>query len=225
MTNDKYLQIIDDIIREDITLVSKDRFECILHLKNKINLLEGDVVECGVYKGGMSIFLSHLFQEKIMWVVDSFQGCQPLKNAVYSYEKDERWRDYKFAISINDVKRNFSRFNLNDENRIKFLKGWVKNTLPTCEINKISLLRIDVDSYSATREVLQYLYSKVVSGGVIIFDDTCCYESHDAIKDFFKIETPNDNHNIKFYDAHHNEIDLLNIKDVKIPCGCYMIKP
>ena len=202
-----YSNIIDQILKKNITLISKDRFECILNLKNKVDLLDGDVVECGVYKGGMSIFLAHLFEEKGMWVVDSFEGCQPLKNALYEYTKEERWKDHMFAANLDEVKRNFSSFNLKNTDRIKFLKGWVKDTLPNCEINKISLLRVDVDSYSATKEVLQYLYDKVVSNGVIVFDDSCCYESHDAIKDFIKNEKSNDIPNIKFYDVSHKEID------------------
>lgn len=221
----KHFKLIDEIIKKDITLIGKDRFECILTLKDRIDALDGDIIECGVYKGGMSIFLSDLFSEKKIWVADSFRGCQPLKNALYKYDKEERWKDHQFSVSLEEVKRNFAKFNLKNTDRITFLPGWVKDTLPTCEINKISLLRVDVDSYSATREVLVYLYEKVVTGGIIIFDDSCCYESLDAIRDFFKIEKSNDCNTIKFYDTSHTEIDLLNIKDPEVKCGCYMIKP
>jgi hypothetical protein len=47
------------------------------------------------------------------------------------------------------------------------------------------LLRIDVDGYSPTLEVLTELYDKVETGGYIIFDDLCLYESKDAVYDFF----------------------------------------
>ena len=74
------------------------------------------------------------------------------------------------AISLKEVQDNFKRFGLEGE-RIKYLKGFVNETLPTSGIEKISLLRVDVDAYSATLDVLNNLYSKVQPGGYIIFDD------------------------------------------------------
>ena len=56
---------------------------------------------------------------------------------------------------------------------MKIHKGWVENTLPSIvkEVDKISILRIDVDWYEPTLQVLEYLYDKVIPGGVIICDD------------------------------------------------------
>jgi O-methyltransferase len=68
------------------------------------------------------------------------------------------------------------------------LKGFVKDTLPTSGIEKISLLRVDVDAYSATLEVLDELYDKVVPGGYIVFDDANLKESFEAIKFFLTRE-------------------------------------
>ena len=51
-------------------------------------------------------------------------------------------------------------------------------------IDKIALLRIDVDGYSPTRVVLDNLYDKVVTGGMIIFDDLCLVEAAEAIEDW-----------------------------------------
>jgi hypothetical protein len=214
--------IINEILNKKLTLIDRERFDCIIDLKQQVESHDGDIVECGVYKGGMAIFLAHLFPLKKIWVVDSFRGCQPLKNALFKYEKEERWKDGEFSASIEEVKNNFKKFNILDKNRIIYLEGWVKDTLPTCDINKILLLRVDVDSYSATREVLRYLYDKVVLNGVVVFDDTCCYEAMDAIKDFFIIEKQQPN--INFYTAKHEKIDLLNIDSKNVPCGCYMIK-
>ena len=62
----KYYNLIDEIIEKNITLVGKDRFKCILNLKDRIDVLDGDIIECGVYKGGMAIFLANLFSKKNM---------------------------------------------------------------------------------------------------------------------------------------------------------------
>jgi O-methyltransferase len=195
------------LISETLTLVSEERFDTIDLLKEEIynSNVEGDIVECGVWRGGMSIYLSHMFLDKKIWVCDSFEGFQKLEDAQYKYDNERHDENFdKFhsdslphqtsiKIPLDEVKNNFKNYNLTDENII-FLKGWVKDTLDkkNCKIDKICILRIDVDSYSATLEVLMNLYDKVVDGGYIIFDDSALPECSDAIKYFEKIK------NIKF---------------------------
>lgn len=218
--------LISSIIRGELTLVTKERFKNILAFKDQISNLSGDIVECGSWKGGMSIFLSKVFSEKKLWVCDSFEGCQDPKNGKYVYPDESHKLGQYNGGSVESVKNNFRKYNALDENRIYFLKGWVKDTLipEICPIKEISLLRVDVDSYSATMEVLDYLYNKVVPGGMIIFDDSCLLESNAAIKDFFKLN------DLKYvYDPSDNkEYDIFSIKPYGtrsgLPCGCYFFK-
>ena len=104
-------------------------------------------------------------------------------------------------------------------------KGFVKDSLPTSGIEKISLLRIDVDTYSATLEVLEELYDKVESGGYIIFDDICLYEALDAIQFFFN------QRNLPKYLYHTDTDEKLDLNgyhynnSTGFPAGCYFIKP
>ena len=222
-------ELIDKLIFQSITMVDKSRFDTIVRNSHIIKEIEGDVMECGVWRGGMSIFLSKFFEDRNIWVCDSFEGFQPLEIAKYDYEDEVHTPNYDdmIKVSIEEVKSNFENFGLpvNGE-RIKFLKGWVKDTLKTDEIKKISLLRIDVDSYSATKEILDLLYSKVSIGGIIIFDDSCLIQTVDAFCDFFQ------ENNISF-DLRHPKTDEI-IKDLRVdpnhrnqgylPCGCYIIK-
>jgi len=201
-------ELKEKIINDLYSLVTKERFDTIDIIKDDIytNNIDGDVVECGVWKGGMSIYLSYLFLDKKIWVCDSYEGFQPLSISQYAYNGNERHdenfdknhpnavpNNMSIKISLDEVKSNFKQFGLVDDDII-FLKGWVKDTLnpKTCKIDKISVLRIDVDSYSATLEVLVNLYDKVVSGGYIIFDDSALHECKDAIREFERIK------NIKF---------------------------
>ena len=190
-----------DLFRNKITMVEKPRFNTIDAISEDIkNNINGDIVECGSWRGGMSIYLANTFYDRKIWVCDSFCGFQPLNNAMYRYDKHDRHdenfdRDHPHAIhggmsiiaNIEDVKNNFNKYGFNDENII-FLEGYVKDTLNplNCNIENISLLRIDVDSYSATLEVLTYLYDKVSVGGYIIFDDSALYECQDAIQEFMR---------------------------------------
>ena len=168
-------ELIDNLISENLTMVDKGRFETISRNKKTVENVEGDIIECGVWRGGMSIFLSTIFSDRKIWVCDSFDGFQPLKIAKYQYKDEVHTPNYDsmIKVSLEQVQSNFSRFGFpTSDKRINYLKGWVKDTLNTDEIKKIALLRIDVDSYSATKEVLDLLYSKVSIGGLIVFDDS-----------------------------------------------------
>ena len=225
-----YEDLVQDLIDNKITMVRPDEFKTIFKHCSKITEVEGDVVECGVWRGGFSIFLSYVFQDKNIWVCDSYEGFQPLEIAKHSYDRERHTNHVThnsvgpLAISLEEVQSHFKTYGLGDEERIKFLKGFVKDTLPTSGIEKISLLRIDVDAYSATLETLEELYDKVQPGGYIIFDDSNLYETLDAIKTFFKqrniaefINHPVTNQPLDINLRHTND-------DSGLPAGCYIIK-
>jgi O-methyltransferase len=213
----------NELINAGVTMVLPHCFDTINNHKHEISKLKGDIIECGVWRGGFSIFLAKTFPKKKIWVADSFQGFQPIEHASYTYLHERHLPNYVVAASLEDVQANFKQFNIN-EDRVTYLKGFVKDTLPNCGISSICVLRIDVDAYSATLEVLHELYDKVVKGGYIIFDDACLYETLDAIKVFFKEK------NIDPYLIHPSTDQKLPInldapsEDSTYPTGCYIIK-
>jgi hypothetical protein len=225
-----YEDLIQDLIDNKITMVNPNEFKTILKHYPNLSKIDGDIVECGVWRGGFSIFLSYVFQDKNIWVCDSYEGFQPLETAKHQYNKERHTPTYThnavgpLGISLEEVQFHFKTYGLGDEERIKFLKGFVKDTLPTSGIEKIALLRIDVDAYSATLETLEELYDKVQPGGYVIFDDSCLYETLDAIKTFFK------QRNLPEFINHPITDQPLNINlkhtndDSGLPAGCYIIK-
>jgi hypothetical protein len=54
-----YEGLVQDLIDNKITMVRPDEFKTIFKHYSKISEVEGDVVECGVWRGGFSIFLSY----------------------------------------------------------------------------------------------------------------------------------------------------------------------
>ena len=67
-------ELIDNLISENLTMVDKGRFETILRNKKTVENVEGDIIECGVWRGGMSIFLSKFFEDRNIWV-STFKNC------------------------------------------------------------------------------------------------------------------------------------------------------
>jgi len=185
-----YEGLAEHLIDSGVTMLWKELFDLPIRNFQKISSVDGDIVECGVWRGGCSIFLSLLFNDKNIWCCDSYEGFQPLDKTTYDFDGERHTPAFShcalgpLAISLDEVKQNFEDYGLLGDGRIQFLKGFVNETLPTAKIEKISILRLDVDSYSATLDILDNLYPKVQPGGFIIFDDANLTESFEAIKHF-----------------------------------------
>ena len=142
------------------------------------NDIEGDIIETGVWKGGVTIFIKALLDadgitDKKVWVADSFEGCP-----IPELSQDKGFDLYKrkdYAISLESVRENFVKFSLLDE-QVCFLKGWFRDTLPGIKAKKFCLIRLDGDLYESTMNGLDYLYPKLANGGWIIVDDYNCYD-------------------------------------------------
>lgn len=137
----------------------------------------GDLVETGVWKGGATILmrallLAHSDAARRVWVCDSFAGLPPPNTEKYPADSGDTHYQHSdsLAISQERVQANFERFGLLDE-RVRFLKGWFSETLPTAPIEQIAVLRLDGDMYESTMDGLVNLYPKVSVGGYVIIDD------------------------------------------------------
>ena len=158
--------------------------------------LRGEIIELGVFKGN-SLFrwikfrdlLENSYSRKII-AFDIF-GKFPETN----FEDDKKERELFIeetdggeGISYEELNSLLKAQNLQEN--IDIVKGDILQTLPEYLKNnpqlKISLLHIDVDLYEASALSLELLYSHVVKGGVIIFDDYGDFSgANKAIDDFF----------------------------------------
>jgi len=152
----------------------------------------GDLIEAGAWRGGATIFMravlkAHGVTDRAVWVADSFEGLPPPN--IEKYPADEGMNLHLYAalsVSVENVKRNFARFGLLDD-QVKFLEGWFKDTLPDSPIEKLSVLRIDADLYESTMDALVHLYPRLSPGGYVIIDDygafkACAKSVHDYRK-------------------------------------------
>ncbi|MFN5847098.1 MAG: TylF/MycF/NovP-related O-methyltransferase, partial [Chitinophagales bacterium] len=159
-------------------------------LKNKI---EGDFIETGVWRGGAVVWMKGLLKayennDKIVWVADSFSGLPKPDSSKYKQDFNDQHYLYKeLAIPLETVKYNFEKYDLLDD-KVKFLVGWFKDTLPNAPIEKLALLRLDGDMYESTMDALTNLYSKLSIGGYIIIDDWGAVDAcKEAVLDFRKM--------------------------------------
>ena len=139
------------------------------------NNVKGDFIETGVWRGGACIFAKALFniynEDRKVWVADSFEGLPKPNTTLYPDDAgDDLYSLEQLRISEEQVKENFRRFDLLDDN-VRFLKGWFKDSLPNAPIEKLAIVRLDGDMYESTMDGLVNLYHKLSPGGFLIVDD------------------------------------------------------
>jgi O-methyltransferase len=151
----------------------------------------GDLIETGVWRGGACIFMkANLVAggdiDRTVWVADSFQGLPPPNVTLYPADTgDDLYTRSGLSVGADQVRHNFARYGLLDE-RVKFLVGWFKDTLPTAPIGGLSLMRLDGDMYESTWQAIEALYPKLAPGGFCIIDDFGSHQSQAglAVRDY-----------------------------------------
>lgn len=173
------------------TMVGLKRLDSLQHCVTSVirNGIPGDLIETGVWRGGSSIFMRAILKaygdtSKKVWLADSFRGLPPPDPSRYPVDEgDTLWKYSELAIPMEQVKANFSRYGLLDD-QVAFLPGWFRDTLPTAPIERLAVLRLDGDLYESTMEALVALYPKVSAGGFVIVDDYGLPTCRAAIEDF-----------------------------------------
>lgn len=166
---EKEKNILDKI--KPYTMTSFERCINAINLVKKINKnkIEGDIIECGIWKCGILV---------LMKLIDDNEGGE---------RKIRGFDSFKYEISpvsIDEVKNILK--DLNAEN-ILLYEGYFQDSIPNVvnEIKKISILRLDASHYDATTFCLENFYDKVNKGGYIVIDDYGDYEPcKQAIEDF-----------------------------------------
>lgn len=174
------------------TMVGLERLENLQQLLEVVlaDDVPGDIMETGVWRGGASIFMrgvlaAHGDRTRRVWLADSFAGLPPPDAETYPEDEGDVLHSVEYlAVSLDEVKANFERYNLLDD-QVRFLPGWFRDTLPAAPVSRLSLLRLDGDLYESTIIALESLYPKVSRGGFVVVDDysalTACRR---AVDDF-----------------------------------------
>lgn len=149
----------------------------------------GDLIETGVWRGGTVIFMRGLLKaydvaDRTVWAADSFKGLPAPDEAKYPQDRGLHLEHFReLAISIDEVRRNFERYELLDD-QVRFLEGWFKDTLPRAPIARLAVMRLDGDLYESTMDALTNLYDRLSPGGFVIIDDYSIPACRQAVEDF-----------------------------------------
>jgi O-methyltransferase len=169
------LKRLDDLQRCVETLVAED--------------IEGDLIEAGAWRGGSSIMMRATLdtlgaRDREVWVADSFQGFPGTGDGpVVDPEAEEMSMLEFLSIPVEEVKASFDRLGLGE--RVRFVPGFFAQTMPRLRGRRWSLIRLDGDSYEATRDCLEALYPGLVKAGYLVVDDYGAIEvCRNAVDDY-----------------------------------------
>jgi hypothetical protein len=117
-----------------------------------------------------ALLKAHGVRDRKVWAADSFAGLPP-PDRRYPADSGSTFHEQTgFAVSLDEVRRNFAAFGLLDE-QVMFVKGWFADTLPKLTSQVWSLIRLDGDMYQSTYEALDSLYPRLSVSGFLIVDD------------------------------------------------------
>ncbi len=144
------------------------------HLAMALKILEtqpdivGDVIECGVWKGGSAVNLSLVCKivGRKLKIYDSFEG---LPEGELNDREAKHYKKGDFLGSIDEVKSNIKRYGAIE--CCEFIKGWFKDTLPKLD-SPVLLAFIDVDLEASLHTCVRYIWPYLVNQGYI-FTDEC----------------------------------------------------
>ena len=179
------------ICKKESLNISKERFLTLYQSINYVfnNDIHGDFVECGIFKGGSAMMMAYMLAENLeseknqkIWMYDTFEGManaskydenidnQKAFIELDKIKKKENSNDIWAYSSLNYVKNNLKKTNINENNLI-YIKGLVEETLHKSKPEGIALLRLDTDFYESTKIELELLYPLLQKGGILIVDD------------------------------------------------------
>ncbi len=172
------------------------KFLAHFELFKMISGLRGAIVECGVFKGASFVrfaMFRSLFEEKKKRRIIGFDTFEEFPETNFEDDKQCREDFLKKAgtqsISVGQLKSVLKKKKCEDNTEL--VKGDITKTLPEYVKShprlKISMLNLDVDIYEPAATVLEYLYPKIVKGGVLLLDDYKIFPGETkAVDDYFK---------------------------------------
>jgi O-methyltransferase len=199
-----YAEIFDKIAQ--YTMTSRDGLETTYSLFQAIkyineNNIPGDMVECGVWRGGSMMLIAHALRYfgdlgRRLFLYDTFTGMTEPDDIDIDFDNKAMkpvWSKTTgegklmgYGGSEENVRANL-RSTGYPEQQMHFIAGDVLQTIPANSPSGIALLRLDTDWYKSTLHELQHLYDLIVPHGVLIIDDYgWCRGARQATDEFFR---------------------------------------
>jgi hypothetical protein len=133
---------------------------------NRAKHLQGDLVECGVNRGGFARAVMHYIDfakmpNRTFYLLDTYCGIPEQDRPFAAEGCGERYSE-----CYEDACRTFVAFP-----NAKLIRGRVPNTLPQVTADKVCFLSIDMNCAEPEIAALDFFWDKLVGGASVVLDD------------------------------------------------------
>jgi O-methyltransferase len=148
-----------------------------LELCSRFSASPGCVVECGVWRGGMSAGMAEVLgADRQYFLFDSFEGLPPAREELDGQSAVAWQKNANSPAHYNNCtaaeEEAAAAMKLSGVASFSLVKGWFNQTISSFVFpSEIAVLRLDCDWYESTRVCLENLYPRVAPGGLVIIDD------------------------------------------------------
>jgi hypothetical protein len=169
------------------TMTSAERIYSLIEAVKYVerNNIPGDIVECGVWKGGSMMAVAETLKSlksttRALYLYDTYEGMsEPTEHDKTWYGQSafslltnsDKEKNLVWAYSALDTVKKGMASTGYPLDKINYVKGKVEDTIPATMPNNIALLRLDTDWYESTAHELFHLFPLLKKGGVLILDD------------------------------------------------------
>ena len=174
-SNRRRFSRVYDLLNE-FTMISRSTYVDNLQLAESVRHIPGCVIECGVWRGGMSAGMGVVLGSKREYFLfDSFEGLPPAREidgvAAIAWQANTTSPKYYDNCTAGTAfaEKAMQRAGITS---FHLKKGWFEQTLPGFKPpSLIAILRLDADWYDSTMVCLSHLFDFVTPGGLIVLDD------------------------------------------------------
>jgi Macrocin-O-methyltransferase (TylF) len=164
------------------------------------NKIPGDIVECGVWRGGSMKLVAQVLcalgvTDRSLFLYDTFEGMtepdpaldvDASGNKAFNDWLEIQRRGVKWSYASVEEAREVIAASGYPMDKVVFVKGPVEDTIPATLPDRISLLRLDTDWYASTRHEIEHLYPRLSMHGILLLDDYGHYKgAQRAIDEYF----------------------------------------
>ncbi|HVC37699.1 MAG TPA: TylF/MycF/NovP-related O-methyltransferase [Gammaproteobacteria bacterium] len=160
---------------------SLDRKYTLDQLLRLVAHVDGDLAECGTYKGFSAYRMCHAARNtgRLVHLFDSFDGLST----------PGQWDGGYWTTGALRVPEAALRETLVEFDNYRVYRGWIPERFTEVSDQRFSFVHIDVDLYQPTLDSLEFFYPRTCREGIILMDDygfATCPGAKRAADEFFK---------------------------------------
>lgn len=167
--------IRDEVFQDTFKAIQKhtlvDKYRCyeLWTLVEQTQKIGGSIIEIGVWRGGTGALIAR--KAKLCGITEPVYLCDTFTGVVKASPKDHAYRGGEHSNTSRQIVETLIFENLKLDN-VKILEGiFPDQTAQIIEQKSFGFCHIDVDVYQSAKDIIDWIWDKMVVGGIVVYDD------------------------------------------------------